>query len=194
MIDRSLVVDTVSQRALGERVGLAFVYYKNQNREAQKFKDIVSAIIKQLARKKEVLPNSLIDFHRQYSRQDESPSQAKLQAQLVEISQSFDQVYIVIDALDECSDQDLILPLLTALQDASKVKICVTSRREKNIRKSFAKLACPTLEIEAKKVDQDIAVFVDAEIDRRSEEYEGTIDLALKAKIRTALVTKSNGM
>lgn len=172
------------------------MYYKYQNRETQKSKDIVGTIIKQLARKKEVLPKSLVELHREYSRQDELPSQVKLQAQLVEISQSFDQVYIIIDALDECPDQDLILPLITALiQESSKVKICVTSRIEQNIRKSFAKLACPTLEIEAKKVDRDIAVFVDAEIDRLSKDYEwGTIDLALKAKIKTALVTKSNGM
>lgn len=196
MINRSLVVDTISALyALDDSVGLAFVYYKHQNRESQKFKDIVSAIIKQLSRKKEVLPNSLKELYQQYSRQDELPSQSKLQAQLVKVSESFNQVYIIIDALDECSDQKPFLSLITALIQNSSVKICVTSRREQNIRNTFAKLKCPTLEIEAKKVDQDIAVFVDSEISRRSADYtDGTIDLALRKMIKEALVSKSNGM
>lgn len=196
MINRSLVVDTISAlHALDDSVGLAFVYYKHQNRESQKFKDVVSAIIKQLSRKKEVLPNSLKELYRQYSRQDELPSQSKLQAQLVNVSESFNQVYIIIDALDECSDQEPFLSLITALIQNSSVKICITSRREQNIRNTFAKLKCPTLDIEAKRVDQDIAVFVDSEINCRSADYtDGTIDLALKKMIKEALVSKSNGM
>lgn len=198
LINRSLVIDTISAHyALDERAGLAFIYYKHQNREGQKFKDIVPALVKQLYRKKQVLPKELRDLYRNYSRQDQFPSQAKLQAQLEEVADSFEQVYIVIDALDECSDQDMVLPLIAALVQScsTKIKICITSRREQYILHSFAKLKCPTLEIEAKKVDLDIAIFVDSEIDRRSVDYEyGVIDLALKAKIKMALVTQSNGM
>lgn len=197
-MNRSLVVDTISaQYALDDRCGLAFLYYKHQNREAQKLKDILPALVKQLCRKKQVLPKEVKELYHQYSRQDQFPSQAKLQAQLVEVSESFDQVYIVIDALDECSDQDMVLPLIAALvQDCSlKIKICVTSRREQYILHSFAKLKCPTLEIEAKKVDVDIAVFVDEEINRRSADYQyGVVELELREKIKTALVTQSHGM
>lgn len=198
MFNRSLVVDTISaQYALDDRAGLAFMYYKYQNRETQKFKDIVPALAKQLCRKKPVLPKVVKELYRQYSRQDQLPSQAKYQALLVEVLESFEQVFIVIDALDECSDQDVVLPLIAALVQSSsvKIKICVTSRRQQFILHSFAKLKCPTLEIEAKKVDQDIMVFASAEIDRRSEDYEyGIIDPELKAKIKATLVGQSNGM
>ncbi|KAL0632593.1 hypothetical protein Q9L58_008524 [Maublancomyces gigas] len=194
----SLVVDTISaQYALDDRSGLAFLYYKHQNREGQKLKDILPALVKQLCRKKQALPIEVKELYRQYSRQDQFPSLAKLQAQLTEISESFDQVYIVIDALDECSDQNMVFALISALvRDSSvKIKICVTSRREQYILHSFAKLQCPRLEIEAKKVDEDIAIFVDVEIDRRSEDYQyGVIGLELKEEIKTSLITRSNGM
>lgn len=176
---------------------MAFLYYKHQNREGQKLKDLLPALVKQLCRKKQVLPNEVIDLYRQYSRQDQFPSQAKLQAQLTEVSESFDQVYIVIDALDECSDQHMVFALIAALvRDCSvKIKIFVTSRREQYILHSFAKLKCPMLEIEAKKVDADIAIFVDVEIDLQSADYQyGVIDLELKEKIKTSLITRSNGM
>lgn len=189
-------MDKISaQYALDDSTGLAFVYYKYQNRSDQNSKNILSSLIKQLSRKKKVLPDHLKEFYKQYFRQDESPSQMKLQAQLVEVSKSYDQVFIVIDALDECQDQDLFLPLITSLlQDSPiKTKIFVTSRREKRILNSFTKLGCPMIQIEAKKVDIDIAVFVSSEIDRRVVDY-GTIDKDIKAKIKTALVSQSNGM
>lgn len=91
----------------------------------------------------------------------------------------------------------MFLPLISAIaQDpAIKIKICVTSRRERYIRDYFTKLNCPTVEIEAKKVDLDIAVFVAAEIERRTKDYEyGTISQELQAKIKTALVSRSHGM
>lgn len=198
MKHRSLVVDTISARcALDDRIGLAFVYYKYQNRAGQGLKNIVPALVKQLCRMKQVLPKEVKELFHQYTRQDEFPSQAKLQAQLVEVSESFDQVYIVIDALDECRDQDMVFPLIAALVEkcSSRIKICVTSRREQYLFHSFARLKCPRLEMEAKKVDEDIAVFVDMEIDRQSSDYQyGTIDGALKAQIKKALVAQSNGM
>lgn len=91
----------------------------------------------------------------------------------------------------------MFLPLITAFaQDSSiKVKICVTSRREKCSRESFTKLDCPTLEIEASTVDLGIEVFVASEIDRRSKNYGyGIINQEPKARITTTLVSKSHGM
>lgn len=182
---------------MDDEIGLAFVYYKYQNRQEQNFKDIVPALVKQLCRKKQDLPKEVKELYRQYSRQDQFPSQAKLQAQLVDISESFEKVFIVIDALDECPDQDMVIPLIAALVHdcSSKIKICVTSRREQYILHSFAKLKCPTIEIEAKKVDEDIAVFVDAEISRRSADYAfDAMDQQLKDDIKAVLVAQSNGM
>ncbi|KAL0631967.1 hypothetical protein Q9L58_009170 [Maublancomyces gigas] len=194
----SLIVDTISaQYALDDRAGLGFMYYKYQNREAQKFKDIIPALVKQLCQKKHVLATEVKELYRQYSRQDQFLSQAKCQALLMEVSESFEQVFIVIDALDECVDQDVVLPLIAALIQSSstKIKICITSRRQQFILHSLAKLKCPTIEIEAKKVDQDIAVFVSAEIDRRSEDYiYDIISPELRILIKAALVGESNGM
>lgn len=198
LANRSLVVETISaQYSIDDHAGLAFVYYKHQNRECQMFKDIVPALVKQLCQKKHVLPKEVKELYHQYSRQDQFPSQAKIQAHLVEVAESFERVYIVIDALDECPDPDMVFSLIAALAQcvSAKIKIFVTSRREQFILHSFRKLHSPTLEIEAKKVDKDIMVFVDAEIDHRSKDYEyGTIDQVLKAQIREALVAQANGM
>lgn len=173
------------------------MYYKYQNREAPEFKNIIPALVKQLCRKKHVLATEVKELYRQYSRQDQFLSQAKCQALLMEVSESFEQVFIVIDALDECVDQDVVLPLIATLVQSSsaKIKICITSRRQQFILHSLAKLKCPTVEIEAKKVDQDIAVFVSAEIDRRSEDYiYDIISPELRILIKAALVGESNGM
>lgn len=196
---RSLVLETVSDKyALDDRNGIVFIYFNFQ--DVQKSTNILATLIKQLCRKKKVLPDHLKRFYKSYSRNVEIPSYEKLQAQLVQLSKSFDQVFFVVDAMDESVDRENFLPLITTLAQESitqkspcRFKVFVTSRREKDIVASFTKQCFPTIEIEATKVDADIIAYVEYQIDSR-EDSECDIGQALKEKIRDSLVSQSNGM
>lgn len=196
---RSLVLETVSDKySLDDRTGIAFIYFDFQ--DVQKSTNILATLIKQLCRKKMVLPDHLKRFYRSYTRNVEIPSYEKLQAQLVQLSKTFDQVFLVVDAMDESQDRQNFLPLITTLaqesathQSSCKFKVFVTSRREKDIVASFTKQSFPTIEIEATKVDADIAAYVQYQLEIR-EDSECVIDQTLKEKIRDSLVSQSNGM
>lgn len=193
------MLETVSGKySLDDRNGIAFIYFNFQ--DVQKSTNILATVMKQLCRKKRVLPDHLKRFYKSYSRNVESPSFETLQAQLVQLSKTFDRVFFVFDAMDESQDRQNILPLVTTLaqesnteQSSCNFKIFVTSRREKDIVASFTKHSFPTIEIEATKVDADIASYVEYQIETR-EDSECVINQTLKKKIRDSLVSKSNGM
>ena len=75
------------------------------------------------------------------------------------------------------------------------VKLFVTSRKEQDIERVFRQRSYPKVEIEAEKVDCDIAVYVKAQIEQRIQDESLTLqDMTLKEKILTALTTKASGM
>lgn len=198
---RSLVVEKLSVKySLDDRIGLAFFYYKHQNSAGQGSKRILATLIKQLIQGKKVLPASLKKLHGRYSSEDGLPSNAKLQAQLVEVSKTFDQVIIVIDALDEFQDQDQnpFIPLIKilCLNPCLNIKVFVTSTREKSIEGSFQAFICPVIKIDIERIrpDFDIVGFVASEVERRSENYFcGVIDRKIKERIKASLVSRSCG-
>ena len=119
----------------------------------------------------------------------------KLDVRLVE--------YYSLDALDECPlDQrkELCEFLLSIAQTSSTptegtVKLFVTSRRESDIERAFQQQSIPTIEVEAAKVDNDINVYVRAQIELRLENGSLRLrDMALKEKILNTLTTKAGGM
>lgn len=197
---RSLILETISAKyAVGNRTGIAFVYFNYQKQDVQSSAKILATMIKQLARQKKVLPDELKQFYRKHYRDAEPPNEKTLEAQFSELSNTFDQVFIVMDAMDEFDDRKTFLPVITRLvKDSSRsitFKIFVTSRRERDIATHFTKCGFPTIQIEAKKVDTDIAAFVQYQINQRDGDGYGFVyTQALKEEIAHTLTSKSNGM
>lgn len=175
------------------------MYFNYQQQGVQKPGKILSTMIKQLARQKKVLPNELKQFYKKHYRDASFPSNEQLEAQFSELSKTFDQVFIVMDAMDEFEDRKDFLSIITRFaqrQDSStKFKVFLTSRRERDIEIAFNRCHFPTIQIEVKKVDVDIAAFVLYQMQQRTWEENGVlIDQALKDKIAYVLTSKSNGM
>ena len=75
------------------------------------------------------------------------------------------------------------------------IKFFVTSRKEPDIERAFLQKLFPKIEVEAAKVDSDIAVYAKAQIENRVEDGRLVLqNMALKSKILTALTTKAGGM
>ena len=182
------------------RIGIAFVYFSfSRTGAAQNVTKILATIIKQLARQKNVIPEELRQFCRKHYRDADSPSAEQLEARLSELMGTFDQVYLVIDALDEFDDRGSFLPIITGFVQGSdpsvKLKVFVTSRREKDIVVHLTRPGFPTIQIEAQKVDADIAAFVHHQVEQWDENVAGfPIDQKLRGEVVHALSTKSNGM
>ncbi|PGH01462.1 hypothetical protein AJ79_07900 [Helicocarpus griseus UAMH5409] len=82
------------------------------------------------------------------------------------IAQKFDQVILVIDALDECPrvDRHHLIRFLVKIMETLNAKIFVTSRREDDIADSFHHMNVPSIEIKPDDIAEDIRTFVTEEV------------------------------
>jgi ankyrin repeat domain-containing protein 50 len=200
LLSRSNVLEHITtERALHKDVGICFAYYNYQSADFGDVSLIISALIKQLCRKKDVVPPGFLKL-----KQDAmDPSQLGNQDSFTTIATEFGEVFLVIDALDECpkNDRHKILGFLSELANTrghTKMKIFVTSRREGDIAEEFEKLKTLIFQIEAKNVAADILRYVGSETQRLRDGYNGkklyVNSDALKEKIVRTLTEKADGM
>jgi len=117
----------------------------------------------------------------------------------------FSRIYLVLDAIDECSNQGrhssrkLLLDYLAKMQDKGKgrIRILITSRPMTDIREAFS--SNPAIPILSECNSADIELYVRAEMERKIQEKprwlgdeESTRNVM--ENIVSRLVEKANGM
>jgi hypothetical protein len=192
-----LLGDVISKHIFDDHIGIAFFYFNFQNETTQKPADVLSVLIKQLCRRKKRIPQSLRELYDQCTYNDKAPKLAELQAQFLTIIDTFEEIFLVIDAMDECNKdyREQFLPYIVKLfqESSGRLKIFVASRPEKDIEHAFKSEKFETIRIEAKKVDEDIATCVRYELMHRHH-YYCVIDKGLREEIEGVLVSRAGGM
>ncbi|WPH04423.1 Hypothetical protein R9X50_00731400 [Acrodontium crateriforme] len=125
------------------------------------------------------------------------PGQDELEKILLSCIGSYDELFIVLDALDECPEDNdgrqRMLTWLTQLsQEAPQLKILATSRELPDIQNSMAPMGAVRVSIASHLVDADIRKHVETQLsrDHRLVRLQSTT----KALIEETICTKSNGM
>ena len=204
-IIRSLVIEHLSKLyELSTDTGTTFVYCNYK--ESRTTITYIRLALKQLCRTMQLLPPELHKVYNRHHQNDSQPKCDELKAVFFAIIQQFGRIFFVLDALDECTlDQrkdlcEFFFDIASTMSTGSStsqgmVKLFITSRRESDIERAFQQQSIPKIELEAAKVDNDIKMYVNAQIELRLQ--NGSLKLrnmALKNKILNALTTKAGGM
>jgi hypothetical protein len=189
---------------LNDKVGVAFAYFKYDSPESQQPSRVVSTFIKQLCWKQEQIPQHLLDFYHTYDRDVRTPAFDKYKDNFFRLAKSFDQIFLVIDALDECKQDEqkgiqnrehIMNFIFNLAEDMPCAKFFVTSRRETDITDAFARHQTPTIQIEAKNVTEDIKAYVNDRVENLVKMKKLKLGKStLKGKIIELLVAKAEGM
>ena len=190
---------------LSQDIGVTFLYcnYK-ESREAVTY---IRLAIKQLCRRMTSVPVELQTMYDAHFRNASEPNLDELRNVFIAISNHFKHVFLILDALDECNanQREDLLGFLTAVgtsqKDAStpstrsSVKLFVTSRREEDIRCAFTGGAFPIIKIKANQVNEDIELYVTAELQARLQGGKLKVnDGTLIQRIQKALIGRADGM
>ena len=189
-------VDGISlgyQRANGTpAVGIAFFYCDYQDQSQQTALNIVSSLVRQLVQGSSSKFTPLQALYEALTEKGYTkPTLKDVETLLISICGTFDKVYIIIDALDECNltQRKVLLPLFSVLQKAS-VNILATSRpHSQDLERTLGN----QIKIDVRAAESDIQRYVSVQV----EEDEDLMDLLadeLREKIVSTLVNKSNGM
>jgi hypothetical protein len=159
---------------------------------------MVAVFIKQLVWKQAGVPQVVSDFYHQYSGDARQPSLKKYISIFLQLAQSFQRIYIIIDALDECKEDERQLVLeycQTLLTSSTCFRVYITSRREDDIERAFMRLNVPKVQIEARNTKADIQAYVVGQV--RSLIANQTLrlkDLNLQQTIINVLIDQAEGM
>ena len=147
-----------------ENVGfaLAYFYFDFTDPVKQKASSLVTSFLTQLSFQLPLCPDILLKLHAACQAGSQQASTPDLMKALKSIIGYFHQVYFVIDALDECSDQDELLAVLTEIADwkLHNSHVLATSRCERYIEERLIQMVSSYMNINSGLVDKDIRCYL----------------------------------
>lgn len=201
----SSVIDHLKTAYQGDpQVALAYFYFSFNDEQKQTAVGMMESIIKQICCCRPDTPLSIKALEDLKAR-GHRPDLKTLQESFAEILRGFSNVFVIIDALDECPDSDLdhgrevLLDCLANIhgERLRNLHMFLTSRREKDIEASYCSLETDSdkwdIDLSAYQpaIDSDIGLFIDRTLSSNS--YKSWPS-ELKDEARIELIEKAVGM
>ncbi|KAF8526568.1 NACHT domain-containing protein, partial [Hysterangium stoloniferum] len=148
---------------------LAYFFFDSRDSQEafQSHHYLIRSLIKQLASVCFNIPKCLSQIYRNGTQQ---PSLKDLEKIVCELLTMFDQVYIILDALDECSEYLKVIKWLNKLlsQNSSRLHILVTTRPEVSIQRELDNLNPEHLFLHRQHANNDIKTYIYAKLQSKT--------------------------
>ena len=139
---------------------LAYFYFDFTDPIKRITYSLIGSFLTQLSFQLRECPHELLKLHAKHGSQ-RAPT-ADLMKALKSIIERFQHAYFIIDALDECSEREQLLGVLTEIADwkLQNLHVLVTSRRGRDIEKRLTQIASSHLNLDSDLVDEDIRRYL----------------------------------
>jgi len=172
-----------ARNSRGLRVAFLYCYYRM--REKQDAKSLFTMLLRQLAEQCASVPESVKALYASCKRKEAGPSFPEILDTLSGVVDSQDRAFLVIDALDECSDKarKILLTKLQELRRNTKTSVMATSRPHGPLEREFG-----DTQLEIRAVERDIDLYLDGQLKGLSECVTGndTLQKTIKKRIAEA--------
>jgi hypothetical protein len=123
--------------------------------------DLVRSLVNQFSARCESTPNPLAKLYHQCQANHQQPTMEDLMMTLQLILQGFGHVYLVFDALDECTEQKKLLDLIQEIMTWKPIRlhVLVTSRKEQVFSDHLVPLASGIFDIQSL-IIEDIRIYI----------------------------------
>ncbi|WYZ34302.1 hypothetical protein EsH8_I_000578 [Colletotrichum jinshuiense] len=175
----SVVVDHLQQQLPSHAPGsiLVYAYFSYRDHEGEQTDAAVASLTKQLIRSNEKVPATVVRTFRDHSSQDRKPVLEIITEMFCEVAKQAPEVFVVIDALDECheTDRDRFLGQFVSqvLQNVKAARLLITSRPEMSISDYLCSLSALEIKIGAKDTREDIKSYVRGQLDASTKPMTG---------------------
>src|SRR5262249_1399229 len=145
----SIVIEELhSRHGNNSDIGVAYVYCNYKRHSEQKPEALMASVLRQLAQEQQSLPDAVKILYEKNRFKGTRPSIDEISQTLHSVSGHFSQLFIVMDALDECGEsRDRILDEVFNLQVKHNLNFLATSRSIPEITARFEGM--PSQEIRA---------------------------------------------
>ena len=189
----SLIPDKLPKATESLGIGYFFFDGRDSQKDLQLHNKLIRALILQLSDKRHGgITEKLADLY-ECCGEFQQPSDEQLQNVLCNILDRFSRAYIVIDALDECTDRKKTLNWANKLILGTKCKpanlhILISSQPERDIEEIFATLDPHSIDV-GEANTKDIVEYLKLQMESKFMKY----DENMQAKIKTELEKHAEG-
>ncbi|KAF7984125.1 hypothetical protein HWV62_16756 [Athelia sp. TMB] len=174
--------------------GYAYFFFDGTSARSQlvNHESLVRSIIMQLCDRFDGIPPALANLYASEDNGRSQPLLASLENTLLQTIRSFDNAYIVIDALDECDERPKVLKWIQSItsQTSGCLHLLVASRPEPDIKDRLRLLSnLHEIDVADRQVSGDIRHYIDACLSEVNDWTE-----AQKELVRIALVKGADGV
>jgi len=190
----TIIQDVIDHCQSNPLFATAYFYFDFHDSAKQRHENLVRSLIEQFSNQSASTPDALENLYSRHQNGSRQPSADSLMSTLQDILQGFQQAYIVLDALDECSERDDLLSLIEEIVGwkLGTLHILATSRKEQEIEDCLSSLVSNQINIQSTVVDADIRIHVRDRLqkDRKLRKWSAEAQLEIEA----ALVDGAHGM
>ncbi|KAF4627310.1 hypothetical protein G7Y89_g10848 [Cudoniella acicularis] len=144
---------------------IIYFYFNFRNTEQQHTAGMLYSLLYQLTNSLTHVPEEISGMWEKCKGKRTRPSPDELLLFLVYIVQHYvTKVFVIPDALDECSECNILLPVLIHLMENESVSLFLTGRSERDIQQALGPLPIYSATIESSAVAADVELFVKKQI------------------------------
>ena len=177
---------------------VAYFFFDFTDVEKQKPELMVRSLISQLSEQCIKMPLALEALYLFLDKGNRQPSLDALMNVLQQMLQEFPQSYLILDALDECTDRAELMRILEQMAgwQLEKIHVLVTSRKERDIESSLEEIINEEYIVclQSQVVDKDIQIYVRQRLSDDKGLKKWQKDAEIRQEIETTLMEGSRGM
>ena len=188
----TIIENTLTHITPMNRKLLAYYYFDITDREKQTVSSLLRSVLGQICDKMPAIPNVVLTLHSTY-KPGNPPRQALIDT-LTSLLPDIDQVYICIDALDECSEKRELFALLKHLYKCGpdNIRLLVTSQDQQQIKKSMDGLITETIDVQGSLHNLDIELYIRESVTQGGK-LEEWASHPVKKEIQSKLCSGAHG-
>jgi hypothetical protein len=173
-------------------IAVAYLFCSYKAQADQSASSLLTALLKQLVQSRPEIAALVTHIYDNHSKQNSRPSIDEIIRILLSICSNYTTVYVIVDALDECSDRDgtrgRLINTLRELQSRIDLRLFFTSRFIPETTQKFQS----DLRLEVRASEVDVRRFVAGQIPRLPNCIRDNDDL--KRTVENEIVNAVDGM
>ncbi|KAF2111508.1 ankyrin repeat-containing domain protein [Lophiotrema nucula] len=195
----STILQNISQHCdSSPEYAVAYFYFNFNDMQKQQLEPMLRSLVCQLSWKCVGIPASFDALFSSHENGKRQPSLEALLEVMHQLMQQLPQVYVILDALDECAQKKELMSMLETMIGwrLHNMHLIVTSRREQVIERSvetFVELQ-NRVWLQSEVIDKDIQKYVRQRLSDDKDLRKWSKDAALQEEIETAIMKGSKGM
>ncbi|KAH5574501.1 hypothetical protein HBI24_193910 [Parastagonospora nodorum] len=198
ILSSTILRDIFSSHGSKPSTIVVYFYFDFNDAQKQSTDSMLKSLVYQLLQRVKDIPSRLDSLYPPHGSGRQQPTSEALLNTIRESIQKFEQAYIVLDALDECSQRVELMHALATISNwrLENSHFVVTSRRERDIESGLAVFGVlgNSVCLSSSVVDEDIRHYVRQRLSDDLGLKKWSQDPNLREQIETALVEGSQGM